>query len=85
VAIGPHEEVALRRCSPAFCKPQGKKTFDVLVELLCGSDKHKILDLVPTRETPLEPVNSSRHAPAPFAVLDINCAHPSAGLAAVPV
>jgi hypothetical protein len=32
-------------------KQQGKKPFDVLLELLCGRDKHKILDLVPgTRE-----------------------------------
>jgi hypothetical protein len=66
-------------------KQQSKQPFDVLVELLCASDQHKILDLVPTPETPLEPVNSSRHAPAPFAVPDIICAHPSAGLAAVPV
>jgi transposase len=33
-------------------KQQGKKPFDVLLELLCGRGKHKILDLVPgTRET----------------------------------
>jgi transposase len=32
-------------------KQQGKKPFDVLLELLCGRDQHKILDLVPgTRE-----------------------------------
>src|SRR5215469_9515386 len=38
-------------------KQQGKKPFDVLVELLGGRDKHKILDLVPgTREaTPDSP------------------------------
>jgi len=65
-------------------KQQGKQPFDVLVELLCASDKHKILDLVPTRE-PLEPVHSSRHSPAPFAVPHIICAHPSAGLASAPV
>jgi len=43
-------------------KQQGKKPFDVLLELLCGRDKHKILDLVPeTREaTP----DSSRAAKA---------------------
>ena len=28
-------------------KQQGKKPFDVLLELLCGRDQHKILDLVP--------------------------------------
>ena len=28
-------------------KQQGKKPFDVLLELLCGRDKRKILDLVP--------------------------------------
>ncbi len=66
-------------------KQQSKKPFDVLVELLCSRDKHKILDLGPTRETLLEPVNFSRHAPAPFAVPDIICAPPSAGPAAVPV
>ena len=46
-------------CSPAFCKPpnsRAKKPFDVLVELLCGSDQCKILDLVPTPETPRSPV-----------------------------
>src|SRR6266478_1712813 len=64
-------------------KQQGKQPFDVLVELLCASDKHKILDLVTTRE-PLEPVHSSRHSPAPF-VPHIICAHPSAGLASAPV
>src|SRR5207302_7436907 len=43
-------------------KQQGKKPFDVLLELLCGRDQHKILDLVPgTREaTP----DSSRAAKA---------------------
>jgi transposase len=43
-------------------KQQGTKPFDVLLELLCGRDKHKILDLVPgTRKaTP----DSSRAAKA---------------------
>src|SRR6266566_634845 len=43
-------------------KQQGKKPFAVLLELLCGRDQHKILDLVPgTREaTP----DSSRAAKA---------------------
>jgi hypothetical protein len=43
-------------------KQQGKKPFDVLLELLCGRDKRKILDLVPrTRKaTP----DSSRAAKA---------------------
>jgi transposase len=34
-------------------KQQGKEPFEVLVELLCSTDPHKILDLVPpTREVP---------------------------------
>jgi transposase len=39
-------------------KQQGKKPFDVLVELLCSRDKYKILDLVPreaTRDSPPPP------------------------------
>ena len=45
---------------------QGKKPFDVLVELLCGRDKYKILNLVPaTRETPQD----SRPAPPPRAAV----------------
>lgn len=63
-------------------KQQGKKPFDVLVELLCGSDQCKILDLVPTPETALEPRNSSRHPPPPFAVPASMGARLSAGLAA---
>lgn len=63
-------------------KQQGKKPFDVLVELLCGSDQCKILDLVPTPETPRHPENSSRHPPPPFAVPDSMGARLSAGLAA---
>jgi len=66
-------------------KQQDKKPFDVLLELLCGRDKHKILDLVPARETPLEPVNSLLRPPPPVAVPDILAALPSAGLAAAPV
>ena len=43
-------------------KQQGKKPFDVLLELLCGRDQHKILDLVPgTREATRD---SSRAAKA---------------------
>jgi transposase len=43
-------------------KQQGKKPFDVLLELLCGRDKRKILDLVPgaQKATP----DSSRAAKA---------------------
>jgi transposase len=45
-------------------KQQGKKPFDVLVELLCARDKYKILDVVPpTRETPQD----SLPAPPPRA------------------
>ncbi len=43
-------------------KQQGKKPFAVLLELLCGRDQHKILDLVPgTREATQD---SSRAAKA---------------------
>ena len=59
-------------------KQQDTKPFDVLLELLGSSDQHKILDLVPARETPRQPVNSSLHPPPRFTA-------PSPGLAAAPV
>jgi len=43
-------------------KQQGKKPFDVLVELLCGSHKHKVLDLVPVSP---EASRGSPHPPPP--------------------
>ncbi len=61
-------------------KQQSKQPFDVLVELLCCIDKHKILDLVPV--TPGAPRGSSPRPPPSFAVPDIMAAPPSAGLAA---
>jgi hypothetical protein len=64
-------------------KQQGKKPFDVLVELLCGRDKHKILDLVPV--TPEAPLSCSPHLPPSFVVPDILATLPSARLAAAPV
>jgi hypothetical protein len=64
-------------------KQQGKKPFDVLVELLCGRDPHRILDLVPL--TPEAPLGSSLHPQPSFAVPDIVATGPSAGLAAAPV
>jgi transposase len=64
-------------------KQQGKQPFDVLVELLCCSDKHKMLDLVPV--TPEAPLHSSPHPPTSFPVPGILAAPPSAGLAAAPV
>jgi transposase len=66
-------------------KQQDKKTFDVLLELLGSSDQHKVLDLVPAPETPLEPEHSSLHPPPRFAVPDILAPPPSPGLAAAPV
>jgi hypothetical protein len=66
-------------------KQQGKKTFDVLLELLGSSDQHKILDLVPARETSMEPVHSSLHPPPRFAIPVILAPPPSPGLAAAPV
>jgi transposase len=68
-------------------KQQGKQPFDVLVELLCCSDKHKMLDLVPVPPvpvTPEAPLRSSPHSPS-FAVPNIMAAPPSAGLTAAPV
>jgi transposase len=64
-------------------KQQGKKPFDVMVELLCCRDKHKMLDLVPV--TPEAPLRSSPPPPPSFAVPDIMAVPPSAGLAAAPV
>jgi len=64
-------------------KQQGKKPFDVLVQLLCGRDQDRILDLVPL--TPEAPLGSSLHPPPSFAVPDIVATGPSAGLAAAPV
>jgi transposase len=52
-------------------KQQGKKPFDVLVELLCARDKYKILDVVPpTRETPQDslPASPPRASRAKWAV-----------------
>jgi len=58
---------------------QGKKPFDVLVELLCARDKYKILDVVPpTSDRPEDP---SPRPPPGFAVAD-NSMQSSAGLAA---
>jgi transposase len=64
-------------------KQQGKKPFDALVQLLCGRDQDRILDLVPL--TPQTPLGSSLHPPPSFAVPDIMATGPSAGLAAAPV
>ena len=64
-------------------KQQGKKPFDVLVELLCDRDKHKILDLVPI--PPGGTLRGSPHPPPSFAVPDLLGSLPSAGLAAAPV
>src|SRR5256886_1398093 len=47
-------------------KQQGKKPFEVLVELLCSNDAHKILDLVPP--TPERPADPSPRPPPGFAV-----------------
>jgi len=64
-------------------KQQGKKPFNVLLELLCCRDKHQILDLVPV---PLEaPLSCSPHPPPSFAVPGIMATLPSARLAAAPV
>jgi hypothetical protein len=60
-------------------KQQGKKPFEVLVELLCSNDPHKILDLVPP--TPDTPEDPSPRPPPGFAVAD-NSMQSSAGLAA---
>jgi transposase len=62
---------------------QGKRPFNVLLELLCCRDKHKILDLVPV--SPEVPPSSSLHPPPSFAVPEIMAAPPSARLAAAPV
>ncbi len=48
---------------------QGQKPFDALAELLCSSDQHKILDVVPaTRETPQDssPAPPRRFVPDGF-------------------
>ena len=50
-------------------KQQGQKPFDALAELLCSSDQHKILDVVPaTRETPQDssPAPPRRFVPDRF-------------------
>src|SRR5207302_8345431 len=61
-------------------KQQGKKPFDVLLELLCSRDKHQILDLVPV--PPEVPLSRSPYPPPSFAVPDIIATLPSARLAA---
>jgi len=63
-------------------KQQGQKPFDVLVELLCGSDPHKILDLVPpTREVPQD----SSPAPPPRAAVPDRLPSPSRAEWAIPL
>ena len=47
-------------------KQQGKKPFDVLVELLCGRDPDRILDVVPV--TPEVPLGFFPHSPPSFPV-----------------
>jgi transposase len=64
-------------------KQQSIKPFDVLVELLCGREPHKILGLVPL--APEASLSGSPHPPPSFAVPDILATPPSAGLAAAPV
>jgi transposase len=64
-------------------KQQGKKPFDLLVELLCGRDKHKILDLVPI--PPGGTLPGSPHPQPSFAVPELLGSLPSPGLAAAPV
>jgi transposase len=49
-------------------KQQGKKPFEVLVELLCSNDAHKILDLVPP--IPERPEDPSPRPPPGFAVAE---------------
>jgi transposase len=58
-------------------KQQGKKPFDVLVELLCGRDPHKVLDLVPVSpEAPL----GSPHPPPGLVVAEGQALGGDAGL-----
>ena len=45
-------------------KQQDKKPFDVLVQLLCGRDQDRVLDLLPL--TPEAPLGSSLHPPPSF-------------------
>jgi transposase len=60
-------------------KQQGKKPFEVLVELLCSNDLNKILDLVPPPERPESPPSRS---PPGCAVADKFMPSSSADLAA---
>ena len=60
-------------------KQQGKNPFDVVVELLCCSEKQKILDLVPP--TPKTPRDSSPDPPPQIIVPEIIYAQSMAGLA----
>ena len=63
-------------------KQQGKRPFEVFLELLCCSDKHKTLDLVPvTAEAPL---CCLPHPPPAFVVPDIMATLPSPHLAVAP-
>jgi transposase len=63
-------------------KQQGKKPFDVLVELLCSGDQHKILHLVPpTRELSQD----SSPAPPPRAAVPDPLPSPSRSAWAVPL
>jgi hypothetical protein len=64
-------------------KQQSKKPFDVLLELLCCRDQHKILDLVPV--TPAAPLRGSPHPPPSCPLPDILATLPSAPLAAAPL
>jgi transposase len=59
-------------------KPQGKKPFEVLVELLCSNDPQKILDLVPT--APEGPEDLSPRPPPGLVVAEGQALGGDAGL-----
>ena len=62
-------------------KQQGKNPFDVVVELLCSRERHKILDLVPLNRETLH--DSSPASPPPVALIN-RCPSSSLSDLAVP-
>ena len=71
-ARGARAQAVLTSILPT-AKQQGKKPFDVLVELLCGRNPHRILDVAPV--TPKVALGFSPHSPPSFLVPDIMAAH----------
>jgi hypothetical protein len=59
-------------------KQQGKSLFDVVVQLLCGRDKNKVLNLVPLARE--RPADFSSHPPPEIVMSTMIAPQPGAGM-----